>query len=59
MILSSFDFQRKVDFVLHVCNEIDIFEETNFSMFSCLGFMFQGFCSPMRSGIVRFFCFAY
>ena len=46
MILSSFGFRRKVDFVLYVCSEIDIFEETHFSILSCLGFIFKGFCSP-------------
>ena len=39
MILSSFGFQRNLDFVLYFCNGIAIFEETNFSILSCLGFI--------------------
>ena len=45
MILSSFDFQRTVDFGLYFCNKIDTFEETHFFILSRLGFIFDGFCA--------------
>ena len=51
MILSSFGFRRKVDFVLYFCNEIDIFEETHFPILGCLGFIFKGFCPRGPPGL--------
>ena len=45
MILSSFVFQRKIDFVLYFCSHVVIFEENIFSILGCLGFILDGFCS--------------
>ena len=50
MILSSFGFRRKVDFVLYVYDKIDIFQELNFPILSRLGFMRNSFPLPHEIG---------
>ena len=59
MILSSFVFQRKVDFSLYFAMRLTLFEETHFSILSRPGFNFKGFCSRMSFGIVHYFFFAF
>ncbi len=46
MILSSFGFRGKVDFVLYFAMRLTFFEETNFFSLSSLGFIFEDSCSP-------------
>ena len=38
---------------------LSFFEDTHFSILSCLGFDFKGFCSRMSFGIVHYFFLAF
>ena len=60
MIISSFGFQRKVDFSLYFFDDIVfVFEETHFSILSCLGFNFKGVLFPHEfwDSALFLFCF--
>ena len=55
MILSSFGFKEILTLYCIFATLFIFSEETHFSILSCLGFIFEGFCSPMRLGILHYF----